>query len=134
MHIAKEGCKVEKFVVNFVPFSHQNTECTCTFATHSSVDPKKKISRYEFPTFQGAVYAIIVLGIQNCRVLFGQLPFEVCVFQLWAFSAIWWFAQLVLVLIYSLKFMFVCIWKRMRNMNDNLIVRIFFRYMKKLIF
>ena len=95
---------------------------------------QEKISRYEFSTFQGAVYAIVVLGIQNCRVLFGPLPFEVCFFQLWVVSAMVWFALLVLILIYSLKFMFICIWKRMRDMNDNLIVRIFFRYMKKLLF
>ena len=89
---------------------------------------QEKISQCEFSTFQGAVYAIIVLGIQNCRVLFGPLPFEVCFFQLWVVSAMVWFALLVLFLIYFLKFMFVCIWKRMRDMNDNLIVRIGFRY------
>ena len=107
---------------NFAPFPIVLEQCALPVPL-----TQEKISQCEFSTFQGAVYAIIVLGIQNCRVLFGPLPFEVCFFQLWVVSAMVWFALLVLFLIYFLKFMFVCIWKRMRDMNDDLIVKIFFR-------
>ena len=113
---------------------HLHRAYEVTICNQNFIAVSKKISLCDFPTFQGAVYATIVLGIQNCRVLFGPLPFGVCFFQLWLVSAIVWFTLIVLVLMYFLKFMFVCIWKRMRDMNDDLIVKIGFWYLKRLIF
>ena len=39
-----------------------------------------------------------------------------------------WYIVLILFSISCLKFMFVCIWKRMREMNDKLIARIILRW------
>ena len=73
---------------------------------------------------QGAFYTIIVLGIQNIRVWYGPLPFEMCYIQVWFTNFSFWCFNLILFLIYLTKFTFICIWKRMKTMDDNMIVRI----------
>ena len=39
-----------------------------------------------------------------------------------------WYIVLILFSICCIKFMFICIWKRMRDMNDQLIARIILRW------
>ena len=39
-----------------------------------------------------------------------------------------WYIVLILLSVCFLKFMFICIWKRMRNMNDKLIARMILRW------
>ena len=35
-----------------------------------------------------------------------------------------WFGILIIVMVTMTKFMFICVWKSMRTMNDDLMVRI----------
>ena len=37
---------------------------------------------------------------------------------------IMWFGMTIIVMVTITKFMFICVWKSMRQMNDDLIVRI----------
>ena len=74
--------------------------------------------------FQGIFYVIVIYGLSVLRVCFGPLP----IFFFFFFIFINGFLILFLVITVAMytfaRFMFVCIWKRMRQMDDNLIVRI----------
>ena len=76
---------------------------------------------------QGGLYGIIVCGIKSLRVWFGPLPAEICRFQHWASHVMIWYFVLTLFFISLAKFMYICVWKHMRDMNDDLIVRILVR-------
>jgi hypothetical protein len=71
---------------------------------------------------QGALYGIIVCGITSFRIWFGPLPYEICHFQLWFSLVVLWYTFLILFFISLAKFMYICVWKHMRDMNDDLIV------------
>ena len=78
-------------------------------------------------TSQGALYGIFVCGINCCRVWFGPLPLEICNLQVWVSSVVVWYSFLTLFFISLAKFMYICVWKHMRDMNDDLIVTILVR-------
>ena len=71
---------------------------------------------------QWGLYGIIVCGINCCRVWFGPLPLAICNLNVWVSSIVVWYSVLTLFFIYLAKFMYICIWKHMRDMNDDLIV------------
>ena len=71
---------------------------------------------------QGALYGIVVCGITSFRIWFGPLPLAICDFQLWVSVFVKWCFQLSLFFLYLAKFMYICVWKHMRDMNDDLIV------------
>ena len=77
-------------------------------------------SRY----FQGIFYVIVVYGLSVLSVCYGPLPFFFCNIAgfLNGFAVL--FAVITVLMYTFTRFMFVCIWKRMRQMDDNLIVRI----------
>ena len=66
---------------------------------------------------------IIVCGIRHIRIWFGPLPFEMCYLHFWGTTFMIWYIVLLLFLISLIKFMFICVWKHMRNMIDDLMVR-----------
>ena len=74
--------------------------------------------------FQGIFYAIVVYGLAVLRVCYGHLPIFLCnIFGfLKGYSIL--FAAITIAMYTFTRFMFVCIWKRMRQMDDDLIVRI----------
>ena len=76
---------------------------------------------------QGGLYGIIVCGIKSFRIWFGPLPVKICQFQHWASHVMIWYCVLTLFFISLAKFMYICVWKHMRNMNDDLIVRMLVR-------
>ena len=76
-------------------------------------------------TSQGAIYGIVTCGIRSIRVWFGPLYYEICFIQIWAKNVIWWYSLDILFFVTLMKFMFICVSKRMLDMNDNLIVRTF---------
>ena len=47
---------------------------------------------------------------------------EVCHFQTWVKQFVAWYSLLTLFYISLAKFMYICVWKHMRDMNDDLIV------------
>ena len=71
---------------------------------------------------QGALYGIVVCGITSIRIWLGPLPLEVCHFQTWVKKFVSWYVLFSLLYISLAKFMYICVWKHMRDMNDDLIV------------
>ena len=71
-----------------------------------------------------AVYGIIFCGIRNLRVLIGPLFKELCHLQDVFTRILIWYALLIILMITLTKFMFICVWKRMPTMNDDLLARI----------
>ena len=74
--------------------------------------------------FQGIFYAIVVYGLTVLRVCYGSLPVFICNIAGFLKACAIMFGAIIVAMYTFTKFMFVCIWKRMRQMDDNLIVRI----------
>jgi hypothetical protein len=74
--------------------------------------------------FQGIFYAIVISGLRVLRVCYGPLPIFLCNITGFLNACSLLFAVLTIAMYTFTRFMFVCIWKRMRQMDDNLIVRI----------
>ena len=68
---------------------------------------------------------IVLCGIRNLRVWLGPLPTWICVLhgQI-SHMIVFEFSFFMFFIISLARFMFICIWKRMREMNDDLIVKI----------
>mgnify|MGYP002630673295 CR=1 FL=1 len=69
-------------------------------------------------------YAIVICGPRVLRVLYGPLPVFLCNIAGFLNGCAILFAAITVTMYTFARFMFVCIWKRMRQMDDNLIVRI----------
>ena len=74
--------------------------------------------------FQVIFYAIVIWGLIVLRVCYGPLPIFLCKIVGFLKGFAISFANITSVMYIFTRFMFVCIWKRMRQMDDNLIVRI----------
>ena len=74
--------------------------------------------------FQAAVYGILCCGIQNLRALIGPLSKELCYLHAVITKMLLWYAVLIILMITLTKFMFICVWKSMPTMNDDLLARI----------
>ena len=74
--------------------------------------------------FQGIFYTIVIYGLTVLRACYGPLPTFLCnIFgYLNGFALL--FVAITVVMYTIARFTFVCIWKRMRQMDDDLIVRI----------
>ena len=48
----------------------------------------------------------------------------VCQTQMALTKMVLWFSVVIIVMVTITKFMFICVWKSMRTMNDDLMVRI----------
>ena len=70
------------------------------------------------------MYAIVVCGVRSVRIWFGPLPFAVCNIQTWGANVTIWYSLLNVFFISLFKFMYICVWKSMRDINDDLVVRI----------
>ena len=47
-----------------------------------------------------------------------------CQSQVGLTKMVLWFGVVIIVMVTMIKFMFICVWKSMRTMNDDLMVRI----------
>ena len=74
--------------------------------------------------FQGIFYAIVIYGLTVLRVCYGSLPVFLCNIAGFLKGCAIIFGAMIIATYTFTRFMFVCIWKRMRQMDDNLIVRI----------
>ena len=74
--------------------------------------------------FQGVFYAIVIYGQNVLRVCFGSLPIFLCNIAGFLNGCALLFVAIIVVMNTLTRFMFVCIWKRMKQMDDNLIARI----------
>ena len=66
----------------------------------------------------------MIWGLIVLRVCYGPLPIFLCKIVGFLKGFAISFANITSVMYIFTRFMFVCIWKRMRQMDDNLIVRI----------
>ena len=66
----------------------------------------------------------MISGLRVLRVCYGPLPIFLCNIAGFLNASALLFVALTVAMSTFTKFMFVCIWKRMRQMDDNLIVRI----------
>ena len=69
-------------------------------------------------------YAIVICGLRVLRVSYGPLPIFLCNIAGFLNGCAILFAAITVAMYTFTRFMFVCIWKRMRQMDDNLIVGI----------
>ena len=74
--------------------------------------------------FQGIFYAIVISGLRVFRVCYGPLPIFICNISGFLNACALLFAAITVAMSTFTRFMFVCVWKQMRQMDDNLIVRI----------
>ena len=74
--------------------------------------------------FQGILYIIVIYGIVVLRVCYGPLPIFLCNIAVYLSGFAILFVAITVTMYTFTRFMFVCIWKRMRQMDDDLIVRI----------
>ena len=74
--------------------------------------------------FQGAFYGTFVCGIRNLRVWYGPLPEMLCMVHVKMTQMMYTGLFCLVAYITIAKFTFICIWKSMRVMNDDLLVRI----------
>ena len=74
--------------------------------------------------FQGIFYAIVIYGLTVLRVCYGSLPVFLCNVAGFLKGCAIIFGAMIIATYTFTRFMFVCIWKRMRQMDDNLMVRI----------
>ena len=71
-----------------------------------------------------AFYSSICCGIEFIGIWFGSLPYRICQFNCWLMGGLTLVCILFLVMISLTRFLYVCIWKRMKIMMDDLIARI----------
>ena len=74
--------------------------------------------------FQGIFYAIVIHGLAVLRACYGPLPIFLCNIAGFLNGCAILLVAIAVGMYTFTRFMFVCIWKRMRQMDDNLIVRI----------
>ena len=74
--------------------------------------------------FQGIFYAIVIHGLAVLRACYGPLPLFLCNMAVFLDSWEILFSAITVAMYTFTRFMFVCVWKRMRQMDDNLIVGI----------
>ena len=79
---------------------------------------------YLYFILQGAFYAVVVCGIRNLRVIIGPLPLPVCQLIIVSTRMVLWQGVMLITMITLTRFMFICVWRRMKQMNDDLVVRI----------
>ena len=66
----------------------------------------------------------MICGLRVLRVSYGPLPIYLCNIAGFLNGCAILFATITVVMYTFTRFMFVCVWKGMRQMDDNLIVRI----------
>ena len=66
----------------------------------------------------------MIHGISVLRVYYGPLPLSFCYASPFLNGFAILFVAITVTMYTFTRFMFVCIWKRIRQMDDNLIVRI----------
>ena len=82
------------------------------------------IKKFFWIYFQVIFYAIVICGVRVLRVSYGPLPIYLCNIAGFLNGCAILFATITVVMYTLARFMFVCVWKGMRQVDDDLIVRI----------
>ena len=72
------------------------------------------------------MYGVIVCGLKTLRVMLGsdEVPLVLIKIEsLLELLLIWYTLILILAMVF-MKFMYICVWKSIRQMDDKLLVRI----------
>ena len=85
---------------------------------------ESKVNVYFYFLIKGAFYGTVICGMRNLRVWYGPLPELVCIAQAKMTQAVLTFAVVGLVMVIITKFVFICVWRSIRSMDDNLLKRI----------
>ena len=85
---------------------------------------ESKLNVYFYFLIKGAFYGTVICGMRNLRVWYGPLPELVCIAQAKMTQAVLTFAVVGLVMVIITKFVFICVWRSMRSIDDNLLKRI----------
>ena len=80
------------------------------------------LTKYIF--FQVIFYAWVICGLTVLRVSYGPLNTFLCDIAGFLNLFVLTYIAMTMAMYTFTRFMLVCIWKRMRQMDDNLIVRI----------
>ena len=73
------------------------------------------------------MYCTVIVGFDALRMWLGPCPYYVCRFMVTIKMVLINMFIFILLSIVINKFMFICIWKKMRNMNDQLVTSIVIR-------
>ena len=70
------------------------------------------------------MFGVFVCGMKNLRIWFGPLPIPICLISVISTNiTVFSFGTFIMMLISLAKFMFICKWKCMPQMDDDLIAR-----------
>ena len=72
------------------------------------------------------MYGTIVCGLKTLRVLFGsdEVPRVLLSIETILECLLIWYSLILILSMVFMKFMYICVWKSMRQINDELLVRI----------
>ena len=74
------------------------------------------------------MYGTIVCGLKTLRVLLGsdEVPHGLLSMESLLQSLLIWYSLILILSMVFMKFMYICVWKSMRQMNDNLLALVMF--------
>ena len=72
------------------------------------------------------MYGTIVSGLKTLRVLLGsdEVPLLLLSVESLLMRMLSWYSLILILSMVFMKFMYICVWKSMRQINDELLVRI----------
>ena len=72
------------------------------------------------------MYGIIVCGLKTLRVLLesDEVPHVLLSMESLLEHLLIWYSLILILSMVFMKFMYICVWKSMRQINDELLVRI----------
>ena len=82
---------------------------------------------FVFYSKQYASFVIFNCGANLLRAWYGPLPVNFCILVRTLRMNMALMTGFIFTSIVGFKFMFICVWKRMRQMDDNFVTKIIFR-------
>ena len=72
------------------------------------------------------MYGTIVCGLKTLRVLLGndEVPLSLLSVESLLMLLLIWYSLILILSMVFMKFMYICVWKSMRQIDDELLVRI----------
>ena len=72
------------------------------------------------------MYGTLVCGLKTLRVLLGsdEVPILLLSVESFLMRFLIWYSLILILSMVFMKFMYICVWKSMRQIDDELLVRI----------
>ena len=77
-----------------------------------------------FTMYQIVIFGVVLFGLENLQLWFDNLPPWFCTFKVLLRGVLFNTAVLILCILTIIKFLFLCILRRVPEMNDDLVARI----------